>query len=60
MYASTDIKMPLYSMPHLSFTITALLVSSLRKGFGFTGTVYKNEKLITTKPNISQRTIVEL
>jgi hypothetical protein len=40
MYASTDIKIPLYSMPHFNLTITALLVSSFKKGFGFTGTVY--------------------
>lgn len=30
---------PLYSMPHFSFTIMILPVSSLRKGFGLTGTV---------------------
>ena len=30
---------PLYSIPHLSFTMTGLPVRSLRKGFGFTGTV---------------------
>lgn len=30
---------PLYSMPHLSLTITDLPVSSFRKGLGFTGTV---------------------
>ena len=30
---------PLYSMPHLSLTMTGLPVSSLRKGLGLTGTV---------------------
>lgn len=31
-------KSPLYSMPHLSFTITGLPVRLFKKGFGLTGT----------------------
>lgn len=33
-------RVPLYSMPHFSLTTTTLPVNSLRKGLGFTGTVY--------------------
>ena len=33
----TAMRVPLYSMPHLSFTITCLSIRSIRKGFGFTG-----------------------
>lgn len=32
-------RLPLYSMPHLSFTTTGLPVKSFRNGFGLTGTV---------------------
>ena len=31
--------LPLYSIPHLSFTMIGLPVNPFRKGFGFTGTV---------------------
>lgn len=39
MYPSTDTKYPLYSIPHLSFTITGLPVRPLRKGLGFKGII---------------------
>lgn len=45
MYASTETTNPLYSMPHLSLTITAFPVSSFKNGFGFTGTVCNKGKL---------------
>ena len=35
---------PLYSMPHFSFTIMILPVSSFRKGFGLTGTVCRPQQ----------------
>jgi len=41
MYASTDTRKPLYSIPHFSFATTGFPVRSLRNGFGFTGTVYR-------------------
>lgn len=36
--SSTTPNLPLYSMPHLSLTMTILPVRSLRNGFGLTGT----------------------
>ena len=39
MYPSVETRKPLYSWPHLSFTITAFPVRELRKGFGFIGIV---------------------
>ena len=36
-YPSTETRYPLYSMPHLSLTMTGFPVSPLRKGFGFKG-----------------------
>jgi hypothetical protein len=41
MYASTETRNPLYSIPHLSFTMTGFPVSSFKKGLGFTGIVCK-------------------
>lgn len=38
--------LPLYSMPHLSFTMTCFPVSSLRKGLGLTGTDCKVMKIL--------------
>jgi hypothetical protein len=40
MYPSTDESTPLYSMPHLSLTMTGLPVNSFKKGLGFNGTNY--------------------
>lgn len=37
MYPSTETRYPLYSIPHLSFTITGLPVSPFKNGFGFKG-----------------------
>ena len=39
MYASVDTRNPLYSMPHLSLTITGFPVSSFKNGLGLIGTV---------------------
>jgi hypothetical protein len=39
MYASTDTRYPLYSIPHFNLTRTSLPVRSLRKGLGLTGAV---------------------
>lgn len=41
MYASTETRNPLYSIPHLSFTMTGFPVSSFKNGLGFTGMVCK-------------------
>lgn len=34
---------PLYSIPHLSFTMTGFPVKLFKKGLGLTGTVYKTK-----------------
>lgn len=47
MYASTDTRKPLYSMPHLSFTMTGFPVSSVKKGLGFTGMVCSHANNVT-------------
>ena len=36
MYESTAIRMPLYSIPHLSLTMTGSPVSLVKNGFGLT------------------------
>ena len=43
--SSTTPNLPLYSMPHLSLTMTILPVRSLRNGFGLTGTAAWGERL---------------
>merc|ERR1719310_1372455 len=55
MYESIDFKVPLYSIPHFSFTSTNLPVRSLRNGFGFTGTVAIAHRDQTLLPNNDAR-----
>ena len=40
--ACLDNHIPLYSIPHFSFTMIGLPVNPFKKGFGLTGTVCKN------------------
>ena len=36
-YASNATRIPLYSMPHLSLTMTGLSIRSIKKGYGLIG-----------------------